>query len=99
MSGTAYQFINDVHPYIESPITCLGIFETVGALGAPLRRFSKVNRRLYEFHDVFLSGVAKINLHALAIDEHRWPFEATLWRQSKFVLLRNVTELSCTRFC
>ena len=92
LSGVAYQFKDDIHPYTKSPITCLGIFDTVGALGAPLRRFSKLNRRLYEFHDVYLSSVAKINLHAVAIDEHRWPFEATLWRQSKFVPLSNVTE-------
>lgn len=91
-SGIAKQFRNEVHPYAESPITCLGIFDTVGALGAPLRRFSKFNRRLYEFHDVYLSSVSKVNLHALAIDEHRWPFEATLWRQSKFAPLRNKTE-------
>src|SRR4051812_19012917 len=92
MSGIAYQFKDDIYPYTESPITCLGIFDTVGALGAPLRRFSKFNRRLYEFHDVYLSSVSKVNLHAVAIDEHRWPFEATLWRRSKFVPLSNITE-------
>ena len=25
-----------------------------------------------------------MNLHALAIDEHRWPFEAALWRMPPF---------------
>jgi hypothetical protein len=25
-----------------------------------------------------------VNLHAVAIDEHRWPFQATLWRQPPF---------------
>ena len=25
-----------------------------------------------------------MNLHAVAIDEHRWPFEAALWRQPPF---------------
>jgi hypothetical protein len=92
MSGIAAQFKNDIHPYEPSPITCLGIFDTVGAMGVPFKRFSRINRSLYEFHDVYLSGVSKVNLQALAIDEHRWPFEAALWRQSKFVRMNNRTE-------
>jgi hypothetical protein len=92
MSGIAAEFKKDVHPYEQSPITCLGIFDTVGALGVPFKRFSKLNRSLYEFHDVYLSGVSKVNLQALAIDEHRWPFEATLWKESKFVRMKNRTE-------
>ena len=42
------------------------------------------NRDEYGFHDVELSSITDVNLHAVAIDEHRWPFEAALWRQPPF---------------
>jgi uncharacterized protein (DUF2235 family) len=65
-------------------LQCLGVFETVGALGVPLPFFRRENRDLFEFHDVGLSNAASLNLHALAIDEHRLSFEPTLWRQPAF---------------
>ena len=65
-------------------LNCLGVFETVGALGVPLPFFRRENRDLFEFHDVGLSNAASLNLHALAIDEHRLSFEPTLWRQPAF---------------
>ena len=61
-------------PPRENMIECLGVFDTVGSLGVPFRRFSRLNRAVYEFHDVVLSPISQFNLHALAIDEHRWPF-------------------------
>ena len=68
----------------EVLISCLGVFDTVGALGVPLPAFSRENRDIFEFHDVGLSANARLNLQALAIDEHRLSFEPTLWRQLKF---------------
>jgi uncharacterized protein (DUF2235 family) len=65
-------------------LNCLGVFDTVGALGVPLPFFRRENRDLFEFHDVSLSNAASLNLHALAIDEHRLSFEPTLWRQPAF---------------
>lgn len=65
-------------------IQCLGVFDTVGALGVPLPFLWRENRDLFEFHDVGLSNAASLNLHALAIDEHRVSFEPTLWRQPSF---------------
>ncbi|MBB4368316.1 hypothetical protein GGD63_001095 [Bradyrhizobium sp. cir1] len=66
-------------------IKCLGVFDTVGALGLPLSSFWKENRDLYGFHDVGLARICEHSLHAVAIDEHREQFEATLWRQQKFI--------------
>jgi hypothetical protein len=73
-------------------IKCLGVFDTVGALGVPLPMLWRENRDLFEFHDVGLSAVSEVNLHALAVDEHREPFEPTLWRQQKFLAVSNPTE-------
>ena len=82
------------HTYGESQfkVSCLAVFDTVGALGVPFRYFSRANREIYEFHDVYLSGIADLNLHAVAIDEHRVPFAATLWRRPAVAHIQNEAE-------
>ena len=75
---------SDIAAVLRSPshiqIKCIGVFDTVGALGVPVHAFRRENRDLHEFHDVGLSPICEHSLHAVAIDEHRGPFEATLWR-------------------
>jgi uncharacterized protein (DUF2235 family) len=61
------------------PIKCVGVWDTVGALGIPLRGLRGLTRKEYLFHDTELSGSVEFAFHALAIDEHRAPFEPTLW--------------------
>src|SRR5262249_13770938 len=46
----------------------------------------------YEFHNVDLSSITRVNLHALAIDEHREPFRATIWRKPRFKAYTSATE-------
>ncbi|MGY4465880.1 hypothetical protein ACVWWK_001562 [Bradyrhizobium sp. LB9.1b] len=74
----------------EYPVS--GVFDTVGALGIPFRQFQVFNRDTYEFHDVELCAITDVNLHAMAIDEQRQPFEATLWRRSKFKKFNTAVE-------
>jgi hypothetical protein len=83
---------NYVHSVNELRIACLGVFDTVGALGVPASSFMRLNRQRHEFHDVELSPIVKLNLHALAIDERRRPFEAGVWRRSRFKIANSVTE-------
>ncbi|BAZ29137.1 hypothetical protein NIES4074_15750 [Cylindrospermum sp. NIES-4074] len=66
------------------PITLLGCFDTVGALGIPglaaFRRFSNQLKQLnqrYRFHDTTLNKFIKNALHAVAIDEIREIFDVT----------------------
>jgi hypothetical protein len=73
-------------------IDCVGVFDTVGALGIPLGIFGRANREQYEFHDVELSSITRVNLQAIAIDEQRWPFQATIWRKPPFKKINTVTE-------
>ncbi|MGO8499869.1 DUF2235 domain-containing protein [Rhizobium leguminosarum] len=61
-------------------VSCLGLFDTVGALGIPVRQLWRFNRDLYQFHNVDLSPLVSVALHALAIDEHREAFEPSIWR-------------------
>jgi uncharacterized protein (DUF2235 family) len=62
-----------------SPIDFIGVWDTVGALGNPLLfgNLSPGNR----FHDVDLSTKVRHAFQALAIDETRRFFQATLWHQ------------------
>jgi hypothetical protein len=73
-------------------IDCVAVFDTVGALGIPAPWYSLSNRDRYAFHDVQLSSITKVNLHAIAIDEHRWPFQAALWRKPRFKQFATHTE-------
>jgi uncharacterized protein (DUF2235 family) len=60
-------------------IKLIGVWDTVGALGIPLRGLRWLTRSEHQFHDTALSGTVEHAYHALAIDEHRGPFEPTLW--------------------
>ncbi|WP_298908602.1 DUF2235 domain-containing protein, partial [uncultured Nostoc sp.] len=63
------------------PITLIGCFDTVGALGIPgMAAFSKLNEQLnkrYRFHDTTLNKCVENALHAVAIDEIREIFDVT----------------------
>ncbi len=63
-------------------IKFLGVWDTVGALGVPLRRLSRDKKwiRKYGFHDARLSGIVESAYQALAVDEEREVFAANLWQ-------------------
>ncbi len=66
----------------EIRIKFIGVWDTVGALGIPVRGLRFVNRLLgLEFHDVKLSTYVDNAYQAVAIDEKRKPFMPTLWEQ------------------
>ena len=82
-----------VHDRAEVRVKCLAVFDTVGALGVPFEWwFSKLNREKYGFHDVELSSITEVNLHAMAVDEHRRPFSAAVWRSPRFKKLKGKIE-------
>ena len=66
------------------PIKVIGVWDTVGALGAPglIGRIARrLNANKYEYHDVGLHAAVENAYQALAIDEHRAPFKPNLWRR------------------
>jgi uncharacterized protein (DUF2235 family) len=71
----------------ETNIKCIGVWDTVGALGIPVgipwmpMTFRHFIDQRWEFHDVRLSRSVEHAYHALAIDERRWQFHPTLWTQ------------------
>ncbi|MGQ0543936.1 MAG: DUF2235 domain-containing protein [Betaproteobacteria bacterium] len=63
----------------KTGIRMIGVWDTVGSLGIPLRGLRWLTRREHQFHDTELSGSVEIACHALAVDERRAPFAPTLW--------------------
>lgn len=63
----------------EISIHCLGVWDTVGALGIPVASFDWFNQAYYRFHDTRLSHIVRHAFHAVAVDEHRRNYCATLW--------------------
>lgn len=63
-------------------IQFIGVWDTVGALGVPYGIVSAwIIDKLFKcgFHDTKLSSSINSAYHALALDEHRWPFRPTRW--------------------
>jgi hypothetical protein len=70
------------HQLPEKSIHFLGVWDTVGALGIPddMALLNLLdNLRDYDFHDTDLSPAIQTARHALALDEMRASFRATLW--------------------
>lgn len=61
------------------PIRMIGVWDTVGSLGAPGFLGRVVNRGKYKYHDVTLNAHVQNAFHAIAIDERRSPFAPDLW--------------------
>lgn len=62
-------------------IRCIGVWDTVGALGVPTSGpIGWWTRRRWGFHDVQLSGRVEHGYHALAVDERRRAFAPALWQ-------------------
>jgi uncharacterized protein (DUF2235 family) len=76
----AFHRVKDPRPC--PPIKFIGVWDTVGALGAPGvigKVASALNGNKYGYHDVQLNDSIENAFHALAIDERRKPFKPDLW--------------------
>jgi hypothetical protein len=58
-------------------VRCIGVWDTVGALGIPDSRFCQ---NLFSFHDTNLGPRVEHAYQALAIDEERCAFEPAIWK-------------------
>jgi uncharacterized protein (DUF2235 family) len=62
-------------------IKFIGVWDTVGALGAPGLLGQLFNRNKYKYHDIALNDHILNAAQALAIDERRKPFAPSVWTQ------------------
>ena len=65
-------------------ITCVGVWDTVGAYGIPIGFGLSALARSFTywtkgFRDTHFGDAVKLGLHAVAIDERRRPFAPTFW--------------------
>ena len=70
------------NPPQATRIRFIGVWDTVGSLGVPLKTLqwvSAFNRNRYLFHDTKLSGIVEYARHAVAIDEYRTDYAPALW--------------------
>src|SRR5205814_5459951 len=65
------------------PIKFIGVWDTVGALGAPGFLGQFLNKNKYQYHDVGLNQHIQNAYHALAIDERRKPFAPSIWERTQ----------------
>jgi len=63
-------------------INFVGVWDTVGALGAPGLLGQLFNRGKYQYHDVGLGSHIANAFQALAIDERRKPFLPNVWKRA-----------------
>ena len=80
-AAKAFKKAHSCCPDDDVAIHFIGVWDTVGSLGIPLRGLRWITRRKHVFHDTELSKTVKTARHALAIDERRGPFEPTLWME------------------
>lgn len=64
--------------YTSASIKCIGVWDTVGALGIP-GHLGDMFTQFYQFQDTNLGPHVENAFHALALDEHREDFVPTLW--------------------
>lgn len=75
----AFRKISQPRP--APPVRMLGVWDTVGALGAPGLLGLLFNGRKYAYHDVGLNPLVKHAYHAMALDERRKPFAINLFER------------------
>lgn len=73
----AFRHIKTPRP--SPPIRFIGVWDTVGALGAPGLLGQLLHRGKYKYHDIGLNDHIQHAYHALAIDECRKPFLPSVW--------------------
>lgn len=74
-----FRYIKDPRP--SPPVQFIGVWDTVGALGAPGIIGQLLNKHKYKFHDVELNDHIENAVQALAIDERRRPFKPSVWKR------------------
>lgn len=77
-TGDQYREFREQYDSPVVPIHCLGVWDTVGALGVPLKLFRGMNKK-YQFHSAALGDHVHHGYQALAVDERRKPFAPAIW--------------------
>jgi uncharacterized protein (DUF2235 family) len=66
-------------PLRPAEIACVGVWDTVGALGIPITGADDQRLDVFQFCDRVLSPKVRRGYHAVSLDEERGDFAPTLW--------------------
>lgn len=77
------------HSHVSKEIKFVGVWDTVGAMGIPISFLGLFDDK-DEFYDTKIGSNIRIARHALAIDEHRKDFEATIWSAGENIDIKQV---------
>jgi uncharacterized protein (DUF2235 family) len=78
LADTTAQFRRQ-YAVMDVLIEVIAVWDTVGALGIPLKLFDRLDHYLFRFEDTALHPNIRFGYHAVAIDEQRESFVPTLW--------------------
>ena len=80
-SADRTEAIRDELAYPDSSICCIGVWDTVDAIGVPQDSLRWVIDKIFcvGFHEHDLSPVVKRGFHALSIDDERQTFHPVMW--------------------
>ncbi len=84
VDGLEAKAFRETYSWPDTKIKFIGVWDTVGALGIPIHQVW-FGKDWYRFHDTQLSGIVENAYHAVALDEHRPDFQATLWTPKKSI--------------
>ena len=71
------------HHTMRCPIRFIGVWDTVAALGIPIKLLDLVNPTRNEFHNTEMCKNVEVGRHALAIDDERRAFHPTYWDEQR----------------
>lgn len=89
-SPAAVQF-RDAYSY-PAAVYFIGVWDTVGDLGVPLKWFQFFYADKYKFHDAQLSSIVRFAYQAIGVDEHRKIFNVTMWERSDHAIANKVNQ-------
>lgn len=70
------------HHTMKCAIEFIGVWDTVKALGIPIKTLDILNPFKHKFHDSRLCANVSAGCHALSIDDERLTFHPTFWDES-----------------
>ncbi len=83
--GVKLRLKESVHPeYTSIPVKFLGVWDTVGALGIPVKGLSSFTVEQERFHNTELTKNVTHACQALAVHELRSPFKPIFWTKKAF---------------
>ena len=83
VNKSSYEEFRKKHNCRKVRIKFIGVFDTVGALGIPIKWINNLLFKKYGFHDVELEENVENAFQALAIDERRKPFKPSIWKSAR----------------